>query len=149
MKRYQHAHRNIVLSTFPVPSERKTKKKVDDRFARLHLPNKEIRQQYIYKQRRKRTLTFWLLTRGSADLCRSRSNCRRVFGRTTTMFPFDVIVVLVLRCSRRKVAEPSKETSSSSSRLIRDKPKSATTTCPSLLTKQFELFKSRWIMLHE
>ena len=86
-------------------------------------------------------------------LCRSLNNCRRVFGLTTTIFPLDVMVVLVLRCSRRKLFDdPSGRDvviSSSSSRLIRDRPKSATTTCPSDLTKQLELFKSRWIILHE
>jgi hypothetical protein len=81
--------------------------------------------------------------------CRSLNICRRVFGLTTTTFPLDVIVVLVLRCSRRKdVNELSfipdgVVVISSSSRFILDKPKSATTTCPSALTKQLELFKSR------
>lgn len=82
---------------------------------------------------------------------RSRRIWRRVFGRTTT-FPLDVIVVLKLRCSRRNNGGLSwviEWGSSSSSRLILDKPKSATTTCPFNFTKQFELFKSRWMMLHE
>ncbi|CAF4909268.1 unnamed protein product, partial [Rotaria magnacalcarata] len=57
--------------------------------------------------------------------------------------------VLVLRCSRLKLDDDGPSLicvftlSSSSSRFILDKPKSATTTCPSDLTKQFELFKSR------
>ena len=116
------------------------------------LPNTVNQRRYtltrnrLLNKRKRRSVYLW----------RSLSNCRRVFGLTTTIFPLEVIVVLVLLCSRRKLpASPSficnvvVVVSSSSSILILDRPKSATTTCPSDLTKQLELFKSRWMILHE
>ena len=98
---------------------------------------------------KKTSSSFRLIHQSKIYRCRSRNNCRRVFGRTMTIFPVDVIDVLVLRCSRRKTVPSLLGISSSSSRLILERPKSATTTCPSDLTKQLELFKSRWMMLHE